>query len=249
MKPSEIKFECHHFKDLSGEINLPDYDGNTTYEGGKRFYTNPSGNMLPSVSTVMGYNPEKQKNLDAWRDRIGHEQAAKITEQSQNYGTLMHDSLERYLKNDMDALHEGFNSLPKTKTYTPLSMFCVLKEFCDKHVEGVYAQERPIYSNLLGIAGRFDVLCKMNGIPVIMDFKNTRKPKKKEWVRDYILQSTAYATMITEHTGIEIKWYVIPIACFDGSLQVFTGKVSDHVNEMKDQICKYYDEVMFNVRK
>lgn len=243
MKQASISFEPNNFPCLADEIVLPDYDGNTQYRNGKRFYANPDGDYLPSISTVMGYDPEKEKKLEEWRERVGHDQAAKITKQSQDYGTLMHESLEHYLSNDMDALHKEFADIPKTEQYIPMGMFNVMKQFCDKNVEGVYHQERPVYSNTLGIAGRFDVLCKMNGVPVLMDFKNSRRRKKKEYVQSYILQSTAYATIITEHTGIEIEWFVIPVVTFDGELQVFTGKVSDHKQDMKDQVNRYYNEV------
>ena len=245
MKSTSFTFKSNSFPSLSGEIELPDYNGKTVNKNGKRHYVTPKGTKLPSVSTVMGYDPKKLDTLEAWRKRIGHEKAAKITKESQNYGTMMHNCLEHYLSNDVDALHEEFSKKDKAEIYTPMSMFNTIKEFCDRYVEGIYDQERPIYSNRLGVAGRFDVLCKMHGVPVIMDFKNSRRPKKKEWVKGYILQSTAYAQMITEHSGVKVDWYVIPIVSFSGELQVFTGRISDNVKKMEDQVRKYYDEVVF----
>jgi len=229
------------FPQCPEEIPLPDYKGKNATEkkSGSRHYFTPKGTMVPSVSTVMGYDPEKIKTLNAWRKRVGKEKAAHITNQSCGYGNVLHDCLEKYLENDVDSLSEAYTKAEQT----PRLMFSTIKEFVDKHVEKVFHQEKPVYSERLGVAGRLDVLCQMNGMPTLLDFKNSRRPKRKAWVHGYCLQASCYAEMVSEHSGIDIKYFVIPIACFSGELQVVTGKVSDYRKEMVDQIRRYYDEV------
>lgn len=236
-----VVFKSGEFPDLSSKIKLPVYKGicETTSEG--RRYISPIGNKLPSVSTVMGYDPDKDKKLDEWRDRVGHDRAAAITKRSGDYGTIMHDCLDHYLGNNIDDL----NTLYQSADFTPQIMFRKIKSFLDTHIQGIYHREQPVYSERLGIAGRFDCLCRMNDEVVLMDFKNSLKKKRREWIEAYFLQSTAYAEMVSEHTGIKINHFVIPIACFSGDFQVFTGKITDYREKMKNQIVRYYNEVIY----
>lgn len=247
MPPKTTIFESACFNHFPDKISLPDYNpkANTDPSSGSRHYpvTSPIDGkklMLPSVSTVMGYDPNKIKTLNAWRKRIGEEKAKDITRQSTTYGSRMHDCIECYLSNDMAELNRLYNSAD----FTPQLMFNQIKKFLDTYVTEVYRLEMPVYSLSLGIAGRFDCLCEMGGVPTIVDFKNSRKPKKKEYVHAYKLQSTAYAMMIEEHSGVEIPYFVIPVASFDGTLQIFTGKTSEYRDAVRKQIQKYKDEVM-----
>lgn len=237
---SQKIFESSSFLQDSTLISLPDYNpkAETNEAAGERHYPVDGSKKYPSVSTVMGYDPQKAKTLNEWRKRVGEENAKAITKQSTTYGTRMHDCIECYLSNDTAELNRLYNDAD----FTPQIMFNTMKEFLDENVTKIYHLERSIYSHVLKIAGRFDCLCEMGGVPVLMDFKNSRKHKKKEYVRTYKLQATAYAMMVEEHSGISIPYFVIPVACFDGTLQVFTGKTGEYKEAVQKQIDKYYTE-------
>jgi genome maintenance exonuclease 1 len=68
----------------------------------------------------------------------------------------------------------------------------------------IFAQEAPLYSKHLGVAGRVDCVGLYDGVPSIIDFKTSKKPKKKEWVTSYFMQEAAYAIMWEERTGMPI---------------------------------------------
>jgi len=68
----------------------------------------------------------------------------------------------------------------------------------------IFAQEAPLYSKHLGVAGRVDCVGLYDGVPSIIDFKTSKKPKRREWVTSYFMQEAAYAIMWEERTGMPI---------------------------------------------
>jgi len=120
-------------------------------------------------------------------------------------------------------------------------LFNPIKKALDKSIGAVYAQEAPLYSDFLGVAGRVDCVAEWDGRLSIIDFKTSRKLKKKEWIQSYFQQATAYCIMWEERTGIPIDKIVIVITVDDeDEPQVFVEKRDNWYPYLKDTIEAYH---------
>jgi genome maintenance exonuclease 1 len=100
------------------------------------------------------------------------------------------------------------------------ALFNLIKPALD-NIDNITAIETPLWSKILGLAGRTDCIAEYNGKLSIIDFKASTKEKRKQDIENYFLQATAYALMYQERTGVIIENFVILIACEDGLFQVF----------------------------
>ena len=190
-------------------LGYDDLVAETTSNG--RMYSDPDGNKYPSVTTVLSILSED--SIREWRARVGEEEANKISTKASRRGTAVHSIIEKYIDNE-ENYKEGFTPDVHESFYT-------IKDVLDKHVGKVYAQEAPLYSKHLHLAGRVDCVAEWDGKLSIIDFKTSRKLKKKEWIEGYFIQETAYAIMWEERTGIPITQLVTLIAVDNEEPQVF----------------------------
>jgi genome maintenance exonuclease 1 len=172
---------------------------------GKRHYALPDGSRVPSVTTILDRTKpaEARQKLQEWKDRVGHERAQQITTEAANRGTRMHTYLERYVKNDDIG---DFPSNPFAQPSWFMAAEVILKGL--GNVDEYWGCEVPLYYSGL-YAGTTDCVGLWKGQPAIMDFKQTNKPKKREWIDDYFLQLAAYAAAHNETHGTDIKTGVI----------------------------------------
>lgn len=173
----------------------------TTEDNGKRTYNTPHGDKVPSVTTILGATKDMTAIVN-WRKRIGASEANYITTLSANVGTLIHTHLECYIK---DEKRPQGNSIPR-KAARKLSQIVIEKGLCN--VSEVWGLECPLFYPKL-YAGTTDVVGLHKNIPAIIDFKNTRKPKKLEWVEDYFLQLAGYIEAHNKVYDTNIKKGVI----------------------------------------
>ena len=134
-----------------------------------RVYTDPNNNTYPSITTVLSILSEDA--IKAWRARVGEEEANRISKTASNRGTAVHDLLERYVNNESDFDKEVESHI--------MQSFYDVKPVLDKCLTKVYAQEAGLYSERLGVAGRVDCVGEWNGIDSIIDYKTSKKLKKK----------------------------------------------------------------------
>jgi len=160
-----------------------------------RRYVTLDGNAYPSVTTILSILGEE--SLAKWRKRVGEEEANRIGARAAARGTQVHSLIEKYLKNEEDC-REGF--LPHV-----VQSLENLRPLLDKHVTKVYAQEVPLYSDHLQMAGTCDAVVEWDGVPTIVDWKTSRRPKKKANIGNYFMQLSAYAVMWEERTGMAIN--------------------------------------------
>lgn len=172
---------------------------------GRRLYSTPDGSRVPSVTTILDAtkSEEKKQALQNWRNRVGHAQAQAITTEAANRGTRMHTYLEHYIKNselkDRGTNPFGWASHAMAETVIVQGL---------KNVTEYWGTEVPLY--FPGIyAGTTDCLGIHGGAESILDFKQTNKPKKREWIEDYFLQLAAYAEAHNEVHGTAINKGVI----------------------------------------
>jgi genome maintenance exonuclease 1 len=110
--------------------------------------------------------------------------------------------------------------------------FSQIKPILDKHVNNIWAQEVPLYSDKFMVAGRVDCIAEYDGELSIIDFKTSRKPKKEEWITNYFIQAAFYAAAFYERTGVAIKKFAIIITVDGSEPQVFTGSTFDWLKEL-----------------
>lgn len=210
---------------------LPEMTADTTDNG--RFYYTPEGNVYPSITTVLG--AKSKEHLEAWRDRLGEEEAARQTAHACDRGTHLHAVIESYLKNEEPIFPDD----PEQKKVK--IMFQRMKRPLASCVDNVVIQEAPLYSDALKIAGRCDLIAEWNKELAIIDFKGSSKAKKTDWIQGYFQQATGYSLMFEERTGIKINKIVI-LMCGenDFSCQVFEETREKFIEPLKGAI-NYYN--------
>ena len=172
---------------------------------GKRLYVCPDGSKVPSVTTILDKtkSEESKQALKEWRNRIGHVQAQAITSEAAARGTRMHTFLERYIKGD--GIKDSV-----TNPYA-LQSLLMAKKVIDEgfiHINEIWGNEVPLFYPEL-YAGTTDCVGLHDSEPSILDFKQSNKPKKHEWIEDYYLQITAYALAHNAMYGTNIRKGVI----------------------------------------
>ena len=165
---------------------------------GKRVYACPDGNAVASVTTIVDSTKDKTHLLE-WRKRVGEETAKRITKEASGMGTRMHKYIENYI-------NDGSWGTPGSNPYSQqaFKMAKIVHENALKDVNEIWGSEVGLYFPKI-YAGTTDCVGEYKGNPCIIDFKQTNKPKKKEWVEDYFLQLVAYAEAHNEVYGTDIK--------------------------------------------
>lgn len=197
------------FTHVDHGIVLPEITRKTT-ESGRKYFT-PEGNAYPSITTVLSVIGKEA--IQQWRQRVGEEEANRISTQAATRGTAVHKLAEDYLNNEENW----------SKDHMPSNLFSFnqLKAILDKRVNNIWMQETFLYSDKLKCAGQVDCIAEFDGELSIIDFKTSRKSKKEEWITNYFIQASFYAAAFYERTGVPIKQGVILITVDGSEPQVF----------------------------
>ena len=193
----------------------------TTESEEGRFYLAPGKKRYPSVTTVCGY--EKARFFAKWRAENPVE--AKRTS---DRGNVLHEACEKYLNN------EPIGDLAQNEQV----LFNNLKRSLHR-INNIRAQEVPLWSHTLRLAGRVDCVAEFDEKLSIIDFKGSTRRKTPSKITNYFCQATAYAIMWHEMMGEEIEQIVILVTSGDGGSQVFVKKPLDYVAELKRSIDIY----------
>ena len=203
---------------------LPDLKSET-HSDGKRYYTSPSGKRLPSVTTVVG--AMKKQAIMEWRNRVGEVEANRISKLATGRGNRVHDLAERYLKNEkIDWVREMPDSVEMFRTLIPHL----------HRINNIHYIEQALWSEQIGLAGRVDLIAEWNGVLSVIDFKTSKKIKKKDDIQDYFAQCTAYAGMYEEHVSVPVDQIVIVMAVENEEPLIFIEKTEDHINTLVEHI-------------
>ena len=206
---------------------------------GKRKYSTPDGEKLPSVTTILDAtkSEESKKALMEWRKRVGVQKAQEITTEAAGRGTRMHKWLEDYIKT-------GILNEPGSNPYSLQShkmAQSIINQGLVKCSEW-WGTEVPLYYPKI-YAGTTDLVGIHDGDEAIMDHKQTNKPKKREWIEDYFVQLAAYANAHNEVHGTKIRKGVIFMCSADNLYQEFIleGTEFDKYTEIWfGRVEKYY---------
>ena len=211
-------------------VELTEMNAVTTQKG--RRYRTPEGVDLPSITTVLSIL--SRESIMKWRKRVGAEEANRISHRASTRGTAVHAIIEKYINNE-----ENFKD-----GYTPdiIGSFLDLKPILDDRIGRVYAQEAPLYSNHLGVAGRVDCVAEFDGQLSIIDFKTSMKPKRLDWIKNYFMQESAYAIMWEERTSRPITQLVTIISVDNHEPQIFIEHRDNWVRPLRETIAQYNAE-------
>jgi len=154
-------------------------------EGQRHYILNQE--KLPSVTTVLSatQSAEKRESLAKWRERVGEAEATRIVDSAGARGTAMHKILEKYV------LGEGYLDETTVGKQAHNMALQVIQSGLSNITE-YYGTECTLYYPGL-YAGQTDLVAIHKGEDAIIDFKQTNKPKRREWIEDYCLQLAAYA--------------------------------------------------------
>ena len=177
-------------------------------------------------------------HLIAWRKRVGEREAQRIATESANIGTVMHRSLERHVKGEIRV--PGSNLIQQQAH----AMANVIIENGLKDVSEVWGSEINLYYPEL-YAGTTDLIGVYKGAPAIMDFKQSRKLKKAEWVEDYYLQLVAYAEAHNKLFDTQIQHGRIFICTQNNEYQTFEIDNYDQwVGKWFSRVEQYYKSIL-----
>jgi hypothetical protein len=218
---------------------------------GKRLYALPDGSKVPSVTTILDKTKSQEKidALNNWKKRVGEAKAQEIVTEAAGRGTRMHKFLEDYVK-------QGTVNEPGTNPYSiqshKMAKHVIEKGLCN--VNEVWGVEVPLYYP--GIyAGTTDGCGLHLNDEAILDYKQSNKPKREEWIEEYYLQLTAYALAHNRVHGTNIRKGVVlmcvkppeisPLVWGEPTYQEFILKPEDFSHwEAKwwDKVEQYYKQ-------
>ena len=184
---------------------------------GTRLYKTPEGDLVPSVTNILSKTKDT-KHLERWKKRVGKKEARRITTEACNIGTSMHLFLESYI---LDEKPKHMQSYTPSPTHSQAKVMAdVIIENGLKYVDEIWGSEVQLYYKDQ-YAGTTDVVGMYKGVPHIIDFKQTNRPKKEEWIQDYYLQLCAYAHAHNHVAGTDIRNGVVLMCSRDRTFQQF----------------------------
>lgn len=195
-------------------------------EGGRSYLT-PTGAAYPSVTSVVSLH--KAHQIQEWRNRVGVAEATKISARASRRGTNIHSLCESYLKTG-SATPDVFDR----------DMFQSIRPLLDR-IDNIHCLETQLYSHHLQVAGTVDCIAEFDGKLHVIDFKTASKPKQRGWIHDYFMQTSAYAVMFEELTGIPVGRLCIIMGVDDHEPLIFQEKRNDWIFQFRDLRSQYKD--------
>ena len=203
---------------------------------GSRHY-DVSNEKLPSVTAIISLtqSEEKKKSLEQWRKRVGEQEADNIKNTAATRGTLMHSFLEYYVRGEklLDTTDEG-------KVASGMGQVIIDQGL--KDMEEVWGSEVTLFYPGL-YAGSTDLCGVYGGRESIVDFKQTNKPKRREWIEDYFIQLGAYAMAHDVVYKTCVDQGVILMCSKDGYFQKFTSngkEFTSYKHKFLAKVDQYY---------
>lgn len=188
-----------------------------------RFYRTPDGDFK-SVTTILSERLDHSA-LDAWKQRVGEEEAKKVSQQASRRGTSIHNLAEQYLLNNKDY---SKGAMPSN-----IHLFNSIKSILDTNIGSIYGIEALLYSRVLKAAGTADLLAEYNGTNSIIDFKTSKRIKTEDQIESYFIQTAAYSLMAAEHSNYNFPQIVIIMMVDHEPPIVFIKKARDYFNRVQ----------------
>ena len=196
----------------------------------KRYYVTPEGKKYPSITTVLGHF--NKKAIYEWRQRVGEKEANRISTQASRRGTKVHQMCEDFINNELDEK----KFMPSDK-----ETFNSIKNILANNINNIHCQEATLYSDYLQVAGRVDCVAEWEGKLSVIDFKTSRRLKKREHIHNYFQQGSAYCVMYEERTKVPVSQVVIVMTVDSEKPQIFIEKRDSWIPSLMEKI-KLYGE-------
>ena len=175
-----------------------------------------------SVTGLTG--KESAEGLLEWRKRVGDEVADRMMREGAERGTTIHKFCETYLQNEPILIPENKIS----EYYTFKAMKPELN-----NLNNIWGLEIPMWSDEYRLKGRCDCIAEYKTDLAMIDFKTSKKPKKREWLGGYFVQATAYVQMVKEQTGIDIKNIILMFGITNyNQCTIIQDKPENHIKEL-----------------
>lgn len=208
---------------------LPEIEMIRENRDGRRVYLTPSGNVYPSVTSVLGFEPKPE--IEAWKARIGEDEAKAIMNRACARGTLIHSYAEDYLNNKSPDV--SMFDIDMWKSFRPIL----------DRIDNIRLLEGRLYSDKLEMAGACDCVADYLGKLSLIDFKTSARLKSESEILSYFLQTACYACMVYERYDLKIKQLVVLIAVDGDEPQIFVKNVADYLKPLFDLIKRYKQHV------
>jgi len=199
---------------------------------------------LPSVTTILQatQSEEKKRILAEWKQKVGENKAEHIKNEAANRGTIMHRIIEGYITG------EGHADLSDMGQAAGIMAQTIFKEGLKGSMEEVWGSEITLYYPGL-YAGATDLVGIYEGRESIIDFKQSNKIKKREWIEDYFTQLAAYAMAHNYVYNTKIQSGVILMCTKDNYFQKFVVKDKEFQQYMWKWVSKVDQFVTYNQKK
>lgn len=211
-----------------------------------RVYKTPDGEY-PSITTILGAT-SNNSFLIKWRERVGDEEADRISKEATDRGTAVHDYIEKYFLQDENRNFSQYfidSGLSEEIVRIKQPTRDIIRE-CEKNKFIPYAQEIPLWHPKLKYAGRVDGVGLWNDTLSIIDFKTSKKRKYPSQIKNYYIQATAYAVAHNYLFDTRINNFAIVIGVDDNEPQCFTGQVAPYIPELKFRVKSFYKQKALN---
>ena len=207
---------------------------------GSRHYS-LDGSNLPSVTTILKVtkSEEDKAAIEAWKQRVGHKEANRIKNDASSRGSSMHSYLEQYLLGKFNL-----NLLDEEERSKKMANEIIDNGLKDKLSE-VWGAEATVYFPGK-YAGTADCIGIYEGKESILDFKQSNKPKKAEYIEDYFLQVGAYSLAHNTVYNSKITQGVILICTVDRLFQDFKIEGTDLIkyqNKFLERVEQFYQTI------
>ena len=210
---------------------------------GKRLY-DVNNEKLPSVTTILAATKPQEEidSLNRWRDKVGHKQADIISREATERGSSMHDYIEKFLlgKLNLDLLGDN--------TRERMMADQIIENGLRNRLQEIWGCESTLYYPGK-YAGAADCIGVYENKETIIDFKQSNKPKKDEWIDDYYLQCAAYSLAHNKVHGSNITQAAILLCTKDNIFQRFIvegERLIDYQNQFLEKVEQFYSQRMAN---
>lgn len=214
------KFQFQHIDTKTIDIGGKDGRG---YIVGDKVY--------PSITTVLSIN--NKEHLDAWRKRVGDEEANRISKMATDNGSAVHQLCEDYLNN---------KELSNTSNWFSYNQFKALVPIIDERIDNIVCQEAALYSNKYRTAGRVDCIAEFDGKLSIIDFKTSKRIKTMDQIENYFIQETFYAYSFYEMHKEVIEQIVTIMTVEHDQPLVFIKSPFDYIEKFEEVRKRFYQE-------
>lgn len=219
------------------------YDYNVPKEHVAELRKNPQ-TRLPGITKILSATMPEEKRLvlEQWRKNVGEEAADRITKEAADVGGIMHKILEYWSKNEE---YDPGNNLVHRQAK---QMAQTVIDQSGASIDEVWGNEVWLYYPEL-YSGITDLVGMWKGKPAIMDFKQTNKPKKREWIDDYFIQGAAYIMAHDELFGTNINNITILMCSRSCDMQIFEVDTPSEIQKWKDAWSRRVEEYYTSLDK